>query len=194
MPPLLASPADGESDVPLDTVLSWYKNDVATSYRIQLAQASTFTEALMTLDTVVTDTFVTVHNLEPFSRKWYYWRVKAMNAYGQSDWSETYMFRTITSTYVADLFTVPKSFELKQNYPNPFNPSTTIEYELPQTSRVKLTIYNVLGQKVATLVDAEQVPGNYRVKFNGQNLAAGIYFYRLQAGNFVQNRKMILIK
>ena len=194
LPPLLASPADGESDVPLDTVLSWYKNDVATSYRIQLAQASTFTEALMTLDTVVTDTFVTVHNLEPFSRKWYYWRVKAMNEYGQSDWSETYMFRTITSTYVADLFTVPKRFELKQNYPNPFNPSTTIEYELPQTSRVKLTIYNVLGQKVATLVDAEQVPGNYRVKFNGQNLAAGIYFYRLQAGNFVQNRKMILIK
>ncbi|APF17037.1 protein of unknown function DUF187 [Caldithrix abyssi DSM 13497] len=194
LPPLLASPADGESEVPLDTVLSWYKNDVATSYRIQLSQASTFVQELMTLDTVVTDTFLVVHNLEPFTRKWYYWRVKAFNEFGQSDWSETFMFRTVTSTYLADLFEGPVDFELKQNYPNPFNPTTSIEYVLPQAEKVTLNIYNVLGQKVITLVDAEQPAGTHRVIFNGQGLAAGVYIYRLQAGSFVQNRKMILIK
>ncbi len=192
--PILAFPEDGASEIPLDTVLTWYKNEVATKYRIQLSQASTFVEALMTLDTVVTDTFVVVHNLEPFTRKWYYWRVKAINDYGQSDWSETYMFRTVTSTYLPDLTQVPREFILKQNYPNPFNPVTTIEYQLPERADVQLTIYNMLGQKVAVLINAEQNPGSYRITFNAQNLAAGVYIYRLKAGTFVQSRKMILLK
>ncbi len=194
MAPILASPPDGESNVPLDTVLTWYKNEVATSYHVQLGQSETFSESFMTYDTVVTDTFLVVNNLEEFKRKWYYWRVKALNEYGSSDWSETYMFRTIQATYLADMYNSPKSFELKQNYPNPFNPTTNIEFTLAKGSRATLKIYNMLGQEVLTLVNEYKPAGSYKVTFDATNLAAGVYVYQLRAGNLVANKKMILIK
>jgi hypothetical protein len=89
---------------------------------------------------------------------------------------------------------IPSTFALHQNYPNPFNPSTTISYDLPVRSRVKLSIYNLLGQEVATLVNGEQEPGRYNVKFDASGLPSGIYFYRLEAGKFVDVKKMILVK
>jgi hypothetical protein len=89
---------------------------------------------------------------------------------------------------------IPLTFALHQNYPNPFNPSTTISYDLPVRSRVKLSIYNLLGQEVATLVNGEQEPGRYNVKFDASGLPSGIYFYRLEAGKFVDVKKMILVK
>lgn len=89
---------------------------------------------------------------------------------------------------------IPSSFALYQNYPNPFNPTTTITYDLPLKASVKLVIYNVLGQKIATLVDGLQEPGRYNVMFDASGLPSGIYFYRLEAGKFVQTRKMLLVK
>ncbi|MFQ3599125.1 MAG: T9SS type A sorting domain-containing protein [Chloroherpetonaceae bacterium] len=89
---------------------------------------------------------------------------------------------------------LPKQFALEQNYPNPFNPTTIINYQLPMASNVSLKIYDVLGKEVATLVNARQEAGTYNVNFNGSNLTSGVYFYRLQAGNFVQTRKMMLVK
>jgi hypothetical protein len=89
---------------------------------------------------------------------------------------------------------LPARFALFQNYPNPFNPSTKIRYELPTQVRVTLTIYNVLGQQVTELVNEEQAPGRYEVHLNAQSFASGLYMYRLQAGDFVQTRKLLLIK
>ncbi|MCK9209687.1 MAG: T9SS type A sorting domain-containing protein [Ignavibacteriaceae bacterium] len=88
----------------------------------------------------------------------------------------------------------PNLFRLYQNYPNPFNPSTTINYELPTTSFVSLKVYDALGKEVAILVNQEKPAGNYKTDFDGSRLSSGIYFYTLRADNFVQNRKMILIK
>ncbi len=88
----------------------------------------------------------------------------------------------------------PTSFSLSQNYPNPFNPSTVISYQLPLRSYVTLKIYDILGREVATLVNEVKNAGSYSITFNASNLATGIYFYRLQAGSFVQVRKMILLK
>ena len=85
-------------------------------------------------------------------------------------------------------------FMLQQNYPNPFNPSTTIKYSIPKQSNVTLKVYDVLGSEVVTLVNKEQAQGNYEVEFDGTDLSSGIYFYRLKAGDFVETRKMILIK
>jgi endo-1,4-beta-xylanase len=89
---------------------------------------------------------------------------------------------------------LPSSYKLKQNFPNPFNPTTNIQYDIPKTSKVTLKIYDVLGRIVQTLVNTEQKAGNYSVTFNAQNLSSGVYFYRLEAGNYVSAKKLILIK
>jgi hypothetical protein len=89
---------------------------------------------------------------------------------------------------------IPIKFALYQNYPNPFNPTTTISYDLPVRAHVKLTVYNILGQEVATLVDSEQEPGRYDVKFDASGLPSGIYFYTLQTPYFTKTNKMVLIK
>ncbi len=89
---------------------------------------------------------------------------------------------------------LPSRYVLENNYPNPFNPSTVIQFELPASSRVKLDIYNILGQKVAELVNSKLAAGHYSYKFNAADLASGVYLYRLQAGNFVSTKKMILSK
>ena len=89
---------------------------------------------------------------------------------------------------------LPKDFSLDQNYPNPFNPSTTISYSIPASSFVTLKVYDVLGNEIATLVNAQKLEGSYKIMFDAANLPTGIYFYRLQAGSFVETKKMILLK
>jgi len=90
--------------------------------------------------------------------------------------------------------TIPTEFELRQNYPNPFNPSTTIQYGLPQRSRVTLTVFNTLGQQVATLVNAYQEAGYHDVRFDASGLASGVYFYRLRAGDCVATKRLIVVR
>ncbi len=88
----------------------------------------------------------------------------------------------------------PMSYSLDQNYPNPFNPTTVIHYQLPASSQVSLKVYDVLGREVASLVDARENAGAYSVTFDGNNLASGVYFYRLQAGDFSAMKKLMLVK
>jgi ligand-binding sensor domain-containing protein len=89
---------------------------------------------------------------------------------------------------------VPSAFSLSQNHPNPFNPITTITYDLPRFSDVTLTLYTITGQKVGVLVDAYQQPGHHRVFFDGSGLGNGVYLYRLDAGSFVDTKRMLLLK
>lgn len=90
--------------------------------------------------------------------------------------------------------TAPTSFWLRQNYPNPFNPITNIEFRIPNVEVVMLKVYDVLGREVATLVDEELKPGSYKVKWDASRLPSGVYLYRMQAGSFVETRKMVLVK
>jgi hypothetical protein len=91
--------------------------------------------------------------------------------------------------------TTPMVYTLEQNYPNPFNPSTNIQFSLPATANVTLEVFNMLGQKVATLIDAQKMnAGSHTQKFDASSLASGMYVYRISAANFVQSRKMMLIK
>jgi len=89
---------------------------------------------------------------------------------------------------------IPNTLQLLQNYPNPFNPSTTIEYDLPRRLNVRLSVYDVLGRPMATIVNGIEEPGTHRAKFDASHLSGGVYFYRLSAGNFAQTRKLILMK
>jgi len=89
---------------------------------------------------------------------------------------------------------IPHEFVLAQNYPNPFNPSTAIRYELPERALVTLTVYNVLGQEVASLVNEERESGTHRVQFDGTGLASGVYLYRLRAGGYFETKKLVLLK
>ena len=88
----------------------------------------------------------------------------------------------------------PVTYVLHQNYPNPFNPSTTIKYDLPTDARVDLTVYDVLGREILTLVDGFQEAGYHQVTLDARNLASGIYFYRLTAGSFTDVKKLIVMK
>jgi hypothetical protein len=89
---------------------------------------------------------------------------------------------------------IPLVFSLKQNYPNPFNPTTTISYTIPLGSQVHLKVYDILGREVVELVNKEQNPGEYKVKFDASNYASGVYFYRIEAGSYIKTLKMMLIK
>jgi photosystem II stability/assembly factor-like uncharacterized protein len=110
--------------------------------------------------------------------------------------SDGLVYRTANSTTTVSEtdHRSPVSFSLLQNYPNPFNPSTTIRYGLPQRSRVLLSVFNTFGQQVAVLVREEQEAGYHEVRFVGSGLSSGVYFYRLSAGDFVQTRKLLLLR
>jgi hypothetical protein len=113
--------------------------------------------------------------------------VTALRAAAQSIRS----FNSVSSNGFAKRAT---TYKLMQNYPNPFNPTTVINYELPTNSDVRLEVFDMLGRKVETLVSQRQVAGNYSATLNASQLASGVYFYRLQAGNFTETRKMMLVK
>ena len=88
----------------------------------------------------------------------------------------------------------PDRFLLSQNYPNPFNPTTIINYELPITNFVELSVYNLIGQKVATLINENKKAGSHQVEWNASGFSSGVYYYKINAGEFQAVRKMILVR
>jgi len=101
------------------------------------------------------------------------------------------LFGKISSSFNSNL---PERFELYQNYPNPFNPLTTIKYDIVKAQDVKVIVYDILGREVATLVNAQQRPGTYEVRWDASNVSSGIYFYQLKTKDYVDTKKMILLK
>jgi hypothetical protein len=87
-----------------------------------------------------------------------------------------------------------KSYALEQNYPNPFNPSSTIKFSLPKNNLVRIDLYNTLGQRVKTILNKQMRAGQHEVEFKAQNLASGVYYYKIEAGDFQDMKKMVLIK
>lgn len=101
---------------------------------------------------------------------------------------------TITDIRNIGSFLQLSNFKLEQNFPNPFNPATKISFSIPQSNLVTLKVYDILGNDITTLVNERKTAGNYSVNFNASNLPSGVYFYRIQAGNFVSTKKFVLLK
>jgi predicted esterase len=112
---------------------------------------------------------------------------------GTRFWTETFNVTVFTGVS-RNSTELPNVFELAQNFPNPFNPSTTFRYGLPSRSHVTLAVFNTLGQQVAQIQNGEQEAGYHEVKFDGSGLSSGVYFYRIEAGSFLETRKLLLIR
>ena len=142
---------------------------------------------------VTSDTALSVKIPANSIQKSYSWHVRAKNLAGFGLLSDTWTFTRLTTT-VNMPGGIPKTYALYQNYPNPFNPTTRIRYALPMASNVTLTVYNTLGQVVLTVKRGLEPPGYHEVNVDGNNMASGVYFYRLQAGSFAEVRKLLLLK
>ena len=174
----------------------------ATSYRIYRAVSNTPVNKPMTLSysliqqnipsTTFEYTDYAVDMISGYQYAYYY--VKAYN--GSTESSETNYVGTPAqfNKQLPEVVIIPKENILFQNYPNPFNPATRISYSIKEEGLVTLKIYDVLGKEVVTLVNENKPAGNYEVNWNAFNLPSGMYIYKIQAGSFVQTRKMILLK
>lgn len=171
---------------------SWRQGQPAVNlYWFELATDSAMTNPVIDSTLTAADTVKIV--LKLINMQLYWWQVRAGNVAGWGPYSERRRFH-IDRTSVEVAEEMPVEFSLRQNYPNPFNPSTTIEYALPQPSHVMLKVYDVLGNEVRTLVSDKQPAGHHRVELDAKDLPSGVYFYRIQAGEFAQTRKLTLLK
>lgn len=196
--PALTYPPDGSGGISGSPVFSWSQAEGADSYKLELSTSPP--DEMENFVTVVTAVVVT----QPFfqspqlsSGQTHYWRVESRNDAGSTR-SPVWSFTTATTTATGS-DEVPADFHLEQNYPNPFNPSTRIQYGLPQAERVELTVTDVNGRLVATLISAEQPAGTHETTWNGRAddgsaVASGIYLYRLTAGTFTEVRRLVLVK
>ncbi len=120
---------------------------------------------------------------KPFGGKKLKYRLKQIDTDGKYEYSDEIEVNIILNKYA-----------LYQNYPNPFNPTTKIRYQLPKESKVVIKIYDILGAEVITLLNEKKEPGVYEVELNAQSLSSGAYIYRMTAGEFVETKKMVLMK
>lgn len=104
------------------------------------------------------------------------------------------IYENTSSPSVNNNIIIPTEYSLSQNYPNPFNPTTKISYAIPNDGFTKITLFDISGKELTVLINEVKPAGSYNFEFNGSNFASGVYFYRIESGNFVQTRKMFLIK
>jgi len=181
-----------DGNIPEDTLI----------YIFKIAKDKNFTSTSTVMVDTLTDTVKYVRGADLFplfptgdTTLVLYWRVEVTDKKSPSVKSAVYRLNLSKPTSVEAVDNgIPTDYYLSQNYPNPFNPITTIKFGLPEDTQVELVVYNIIGQKVATLVNQYMRAGHYVVQFDGSNYASGTYFYILKAGSKVLKNKMLLIK
>jgi hypothetical protein len=190
-PPTLIAPLNNALGIIPTPLTDWSSVPTATGYRIQISNDPNFPTAQLDSITNVDSLLVPAGRL--LNNTQYWWHVYAINAAGHSAYSGIFTFTTsllgITNNGI-----IPKVFKLYDAYPNPFNPATIIKFDIPKSADVKMVVYNILGEQVATLVNSHFDAGAYSVTWDAANFASGVYFYKITAANYTGIHKMALIK
>jgi len=189
--PVSVSPEHRSHDNSATLSFSWFSVDDAPLFDIQVDTDPAFSSVEFNgLDL----TENSIDNVELAENELYYWRIRAKRDGFISRWSEPAYYTTGMVTSGEILSEHPLEFRLNQNYPNPFNPTTIISYQLPAASDVRLEIFDIIGRRVAVLLDGQVQAGVHQIDFNASHLASGLYLYRLTTADAVRTRKMMLVK
>jgi len=194
--PTLISPPDAATGQSITPLLTWSLISGASNYGVNVARDPNFTIVVFNVTNLVSPQFLVPSGTPLLNNTTYFWRANARNGLGTGPWSLVRFFTT-AMVGIINNHEIPLTFNLYQNYPNPFNPVTKIRFDLPDienVSALKLTIYDIKGEKVTDLLNTEYIAGKWEVDFDASNLASGIYFYSIETGPYVQTNKMILIK
>jgi len=179
-PAVLSAPADDENQISTTPSLTWEASERATNYRVEVSTDPEFSQ--LPVQGTSSQTTFTVPNPLEFATI-YYWRVKAVNIGGESDWSQVGSFTTEV-----------RETKIFPNYPNPFNSSTTLKYQLSEQLPVTIELYDIGGRRVAQIVEQEQAAGVYFVPFNAASVASGTYLLRFISGDITDIQKLTVIK
>ena len=177
---MLGAPSDEESQVSVNPQLSWIPSDRATDYLLQISLDEDFNSIPIEINLTETS-YIEMSSLD-FATI-YYWRVKAINIGGESEWSNINSFTTVV-----------RETRIDPNYPNPFNSATTLRYQLSDTKDVLIDVYDITGRRVAVMVNEQQSAGVYFTRLNSANFASGTYLIRFVAGDVMNIQKMSVIK
>ncbi|MBS1495238.1 MAG: T9SS type A sorting domain-containing protein [Bacteroidetes bacterium] len=192
IPPALVSPANGSSGVLSTPLLKWNTVPEREQYAVVVATDINFTNVIYgrCIDT-------TFYEMPPDTLHLggqYYWAVCSQDSLGFGVFSAKWSF-VVRTTGVENISKgIPSQYKLYNNYPNPFNPITKIKFDLPKNSFVKINVLDITGKVVSEILNANLSAGSYETEFNGANLSSGIYYYRLETNDFVETKKMILVK
>jgi hypothetical protein len=191
--PVLISPPDYSTNVSLTPTLMWNLVPGATGYKIQLSPVSNFSNIVDSANLNVTQYTVPPGKL--LYSTTYFWRVNATNSVGTGPWSTVWLFSTLISSDIR-LYSseIPSELKLYNNYPNPFNPATKIKFDISHSEFVELKIYDALGSEKAVLVNNRLNAGKYEFMFNAGKYTSGVYYYRLATKDFIDTKRMILLK
>lgn len=188
--PTLVSPSDGDTLYTFSPTFTWNVTSDALNYHLQLSSAQSFSNIVFEDSTLTTN----YKHVDELASGLYYWRVRVTNSGGTSPFSEIWRFIIPNETSIMENEFKPSEFSLSQNYPNPFNPSTKIRYAIPKDEYVLIKVFDLLGKEIETLVSERKIVGEYVFQWHPENLPSGIYIYQMQAGKFIQIKKLILIK
>ncbi|MCU0372870.1 MAG: T9SS type A sorting domain-containing protein, partial [Ignavibacteria bacterium] len=191
--PALVSPENGTIVNTVTPLLNWSDVPEATSYGVQVALNPSFSAIILNITNIPISQYQITSPVLP-TNLFLYWRANASNSYGTGNWSPGWYFTIILtgiSTYSDE---IPAEFRLFENFPNPFNPETKIKFDIPVSSEVEIIIFDISGRKVSELVNSKLNPGKYEVRWSGENLASGVYFYKIKTNSFTDTKRMILLK
>lgn len=191
--PELLSPPQNSVDIDIEPTLDWSSTTGAEFYQLHVFEIIESSPFLFLSYDEYSNTRIKLPTLKHYSQ--YMWKVSAGNEGGYSPFSEEFYFTTIKDTDIEELDSkIPTEYYLAQNYPNPFNPATTIEFSIVERTHVLLSIFNTLGQEIEKLVDQNLTPGNYSVNWIPGNIPSGAYFYTIKTSNFIDTKRLYLLK